>query len=59
MNTYLITPAGVLGSDSFFVPARNSEEAIFYAKARIKREGWHSPAGWEIYLHNETFEDRP
>lgn len=55
MNTYLVTPKYVLGSDSFYVTAESHVKAIELAKARIKRENWYSPHGWEILLEVADF----
>lgn len=57
MNTYLITPKYVLGSDSFYVKAKSSDEAVTIAKNTIAKEGWHSPHGWEVLQEITTFED--
>lgn len=57
MNSYLITPKYVLGSDSFRVAAENTDQAIELAKRRIKREDWHSPHGWDVLLEVTTFEE--
>jgi hypothetical protein len=57
MNTYLITPKYVLGSDSFYVKAPSHAVAIEKAKEHIKREDWHSPNGWDVLMQVTTFED--
>lgn len=57
MNTYLITPKYVLGSDSFRVSAQSHAEAIEMAKFIIKREDYHSTNGWDILLEVTTFEE--
>lgn len=56
MNTYLITPKYVLGSDSFYVMAESHDVAIKKAKARIAKEDWYSLYGWDVLLEITTFE---
>lgn len=57
MREYLITPYGMLGSDSFTVRAGNKDEAICDAKKRIAHEDWASPQGWTIYEDLGEFSD--
>lgn len=48
MNTYLVTPKRVLGSDSFTVRADSYSEAIEKAAERIKAEDWYAEE-WEVW----------
>jgi len=48
-NTYLITPVGVLGADSFHVKALTVDGAVAQAKILIRDAGFHMPNGWEVY----------
>lgn len=55
MHEYMITPFGVLGSDSFYVKAHSDQEAWERAKERISKEGWSSSLGWTIMKVLRTF----
>lgn len=58
MNTYLVTPVGVLGGDSFYLKAKDAEEAMVLARNTIAREDWSSPFGWNLFLALPSFEER-
>lgn len=55
MHEYMITPFGVLGSDSFYVKAHSDQEAWERAKERIAKEGWSSSMGWTLLKVLRTF----
>lgn len=57
MPEYLITPYGMLGSDSFTVRAGSKSDAIRVARACIAHEDWASPMGWTIYEDLGEFSD--
>lgn len=46
---YLVTPQYTLGGDSFRIRAANVTEAETRALAKIKKEDWHNPDGWQVY----------
>lgn len=56
-STYMITPKGVLGSDTFYVAAPNLTVAIQLARTRIRKEGWSNNLGWEVYMELCTFDE--
>lgn len=57
MHSYLITPKFMLGADSFWVQAEDQAGAIEKAKARIKKEEWYSPHGWDVLQELADFAD--
>ena len=53
---WIVTPAYVLGSDTFNVYEETYEEAVAAAKAKITEENWDSPNGWDIFQEHQRFE---